>query len=182
VGVAFGDPTLARIVEAYALGRLESLTAMRGAALATLPARVHDAPVRFYAPGPFQGEWSKGVGGLLSAATAAAVCARPIRLDVVRIEATVAGNWSGDGGQARSRGVRIYNDLAASPLGRLLALDDPIDPPILTVSPDNVNLTVNLKLAPLVGGLHAAVSADVWELLDIGEATPAAPEKGSASQ
>jgi len=181
VGVAFGDPTLARIVEAYALGRLESVTAMRGAALATLPARVHDAPVRFYAPGPFQGEWSKGGGGLLGAATAAAVCARPIRFDVVRIEATLAGDWSSDGERARSLGIQIYNDLAASPLGRLLALDDPVDPPIVTVSPNNVDLTVDLKLAPLVGGLHAAVSADLWELLDIGEAAPATPEKGSAS-
>ncbi len=166
VGVSFGDPTLARIVEAYAQARLKSPTALRGAALATLPESMHDAPVRFYAPGPFVDEWQGGAHGVLGAATAVGVAVRLLPPDQVRIGVEVAGDWSNGGSYARAAVNQFYDDLAASALGRLLALDAPTSAPIVTVTPDHIGLSVDLSLRPLVGGLHAAVSADVWELLD----------------
>ena len=164
VGVSFGDPTLARIVEAYAQARLKSVTALHGAALASLPDAMHDAPVRFYAPGPFDDEWRGAIHGILGVATAVGVTARPLPPDQIRIRVEVAGDWSEDGPRAREAAQQSYAELVTSSLGRLLALDGT---PIVTVAPDRISLSVDLLLGPLVNGLYAAVSADVWELLEL---------------
>ncbi len=178
VGAAFGDPTLSRIVEAYARGRLRSVTALRGAALTTLSERTHDAPARFYAPGPFTGSWRDGIQGILGAATAVGVAFRPRVEGIVRVDAEIAGDWSEDGGRARAAAEQFYADLASSSLGRLLALDEPAAPPIVTVTPDRISLSVDLALGPVVDGLYAAVSADVWELL--GPSTPNTGEESTS--
>jgi hypothetical protein len=175
VGVAFGDPTLARIVESYARRRLESPTALHGAALASLPDTFDQAPLRFYAPGPFEHEWGGGAHGILGAATAVGVAVHPLAPDRIRVEVGVAGDWSSDAARARASVEAFLEDLAASSLGRLLALDEPAAPPIVIVLPDGISLSVDLMIEPLVRGLHAAVSADVWELLELPSSDPIPP-------
>src|SRR6185295_4064338 len=78
VAVALGDPTPARVAELYAEGRLaRSPSALHGSALATLPGTLGRAPLVFYAPGPFSGEWASGARGLLGAAVALGVAVTP---------------------------------------------------------------------------------------------------------
>ena len=167
VAVSVGDPTPARVVELFALGKLKrSPAALEGSALSTLPLQeLEPYPVRFYAPGPFEGEWSRGAGGLLGAALALAVVARP--LDGKRLEAQVvlSGDWNSP--DLRERLEAAWKSLATSRLGTLLNLHRPLGPPDISVTPTLLRLRVELELIPLVNGLHAAVAADVWQMMEL---------------
>lgn len=167
VAVAVGDPTPARVVEAYALGRLRSPTALRGAALSTLPGDLDKAPLRFYAPGPFTREWVGGAHGLLDAALAIAISVQP--LPGKRLQATVvlAGDWASEGPDSTSRLLATWEDLAESSTGKLLGFNEPAAAAIISTTPKLLKLRVELKLEPLVNGLHAAVAADVQQMLDV---------------
>lgn len=163
VAASIGDPTPARVVELYALGRLgRSQPALAGSALATLPRDLESAPVRFYAPGPFLDEWSAGARGLLGAALALGVAAWPDG-DGLRVRAVISGRWTGEDA---ARLTAAWDDLARSSMGRLLGLDQPTAPPEVMVTPEHLTLAVRLALLPLVSGLRAAVAADVWEFLE----------------
>jgi hypothetical protein len=163
VAASIGDPTPARIVELYALGRLgRSPPALAGSALATLPRDLESAPLRFYAPGPFSAEWSQGARGLLGAALALGIGVWPDG-DALRVRTVISGRWSGEDAMPLTA---AWDDLAHSPMGRLLGLDQPVVPPEVTVTPQHLTLDVRLALLPLVSGLRAAVVADVWEFLE----------------
>jgi hypothetical protein len=168
LALAVRDPTLARIVEAFAREQLrESPPALEGAALSTLPTRLDRSPIRFYAPGPFDGEWSTGARGLLSIATALAVTADPVDPGKLRATVILAGDWGKPIENATVRLSEAWEDLAGSPTGRLLGLNRPAVPPRVSAPADTLELVVELELAPIVAGLRAAVMADVWEILDL---------------
>ena len=162
VAVSVGDPSLARVVELLALGRMDRVPpALRGSALSTLPRDLEAAPLRFYAPGPFSGEWARGARGLFAAALAIGVAAEPTPSGL-RLKAVLSGDWSG---QDVARLASSWADLAESALGRLLGLDQPISQPEVTLAQQTLTLTVVVALRPLASGLEAAVAADVWKLL-----------------
>lgn len=172
VAVAVGDPTPTRVVEAYALKRLKrSPTALDGAALSTLPDKLAEAPIVFYAPGPFKSEWVGGAHGLLGAALAVAITVSPLPGKRVRARVVLSGDWKSEGPDGPSRLLATWDDLAHSSTGKLLGLDDPAAAPVLSTSDKLLSLQVELRLAPLVDGLHAAVAADVQEMLDISSST-----------
>jgi len=170
VALAVGDITEARIVEAYARGKLQrSPTALRGAALSTLPATLEAAPLRFYAPGPFEGEWAGAAHGLLGAATAvgaAVVCHPPGRIE---LELVIAGDFSRTPADGAARLADAWVDLATSETGKLLGLDRAAAAPVVAAAADQLRLRVELGLEPVVAGLHAAVSADIWEVMGLPE-------------
>jgi hypothetical protein len=176
VGVAVGDPTPARVVESYARRRLgRSLPALDGAALSGLPKALGAAQVRFYAPGPFQGEWQRGLRGLLSAATALGVTADPLeRGRVIRVKVALAGEWP-NVPLARDKLEAAWKDLAESGLGRLLGLNRPSSEPEVSVNPQLITLTLDLEVLPLASGLEAAVAADVWKMMDFGSGSSGPP-------
>jgi hypothetical protein len=172
VGVSIGDPTPARVVGLYAEERLgKSPTALKGSALSTLPPELGKAPIRFYAPGPFSGEWASGVRGLLGVSLALGVSAYP-EGDTLRVVAVLSGKWNGEDVE---RLAAAWGDLAESSLGRLLGLNQPSSPPDTSVTPDTLTLRVLLARQPLVSGLRAAVVSDVWEFLDVPNAASKAP-------
>lgn len=170
VAVSVGDPTPARIVELYALDRLpRSPAALRGSALSTLPKDLEEAPIRFYAPGPFSGEWEKAAGGLLGSALAIGVAAWP-EGDIVRCRLVLTGAFRAED---LPRLLSAWEALATSSMGRLLSLDHPAAEPQVRVDGGRLVFEVQLSRMPLVSGIRAAVVADVWEILRIeGDAKP----------
>lgn len=176
VAFAAGDPSLARIVELFVLGRLtRSAPALKGAALAGMPAEFANAPVRFYAPGPFTGEWERGARGLLGATTAFGAMAVPDG-DALVVKAAFIGTFDGDD---ISKLSAAWGDLAQSSLGRLTGIDQPIAPPSVETGPGRLTLEVKIALKPLFSGLRAAVAADVWEMLQPPSGPSPAPSGGT---
>jgi hypothetical protein len=165
VAFSVGDPQQARIVELFVLGRLRSPSALQGSALRGIPSEFAEAPVRFYAPGPFTGEWEHGARGLLGAATSFGAMARPDG-DALRVKLVVLGNYQGED---IARLSSAWVDLAESSMGRLTGLNQPISPPDVSVAPGHLSLEVKIALRPLFAGLRAAVAADVWEMLGTGQ-------------
>src|SRR5690606_3058680 len=166
VAVAVGDPTPARVVEAFARRKLRrSPAALDGHALSSLPDDLAQAPLRFYAPGPFKGEWLLGARGLLAQAVAVGITG--VFVDGQRVEArlVMTGDFCDD---APERLAGAWEDLAQSSLGKLLGFNHPEEPPRITrAGDDRLELSVSLGLGPMIAGLRAAVVADVWEILDM---------------
>lgn len=177
VAVSVGSSLPARIAGLYALGRLKkSASAFEGAALSTLPlAELEKAPARFYAPGPFTGEWAQGAHGLLSRALAAGIALRPGAEGHLSATVVVSGDFRSFPGDPAQAMRDAWQDLAESGLGRLLGLDAPTSPPVVSATPESVRLSVEVDPMPLAMGLRAAVMAQVWEILGL-EGPPRAPE------
>lgn len=174
VAVSVGDPTLARITELMVEGKLATPPALHGAALGPLPADLESAPIRFYAPGPFSGEWAAGARGLLGAASAVAAAGR-FAGDSLRVHTIVTGRFREED---RRRVEGAWADLAGSPVGHLLGLDRPSEPATVRVAATEVSLDVTVRLEPLLAGLRAATGADVTELLGASQAMQIAPPGG----
>jgi hypothetical protein len=167
VAVSVGSALPARIVELFALGKLhKSRPALSGSALSSLPSDLDSAPFRFYAPGPFATEWTRGARGLLAAATAVAVVATPLSGGRIQLRLLVAGDWSATP-EAVAALEAGWQDLAQSGTGKLLGLNEPVSGPKIEPGHSLLEATVELDALTLARGLRAAVEADVWEILDI---------------
>jgi hypothetical protein len=165
LAIAVGDPTPARVVEAFAREKLRSSpSALRGAALSTLKPPPKDSVATFYAPGPFSGEWARGARGLFADALALSISVVPLAAGRARFVVEVAGDFPAAGADELTLALA---DLGASPMGKLLGLDHLDTPAVVHERADALSLEVDLDLAPIAHGLHAAVAADVWEIMDL---------------
>ncbi len=160
-----------RATEAFAQGKLKrAKPALRDVPLARAAELVGDAPFRAFAPGPFEGEWAAGLGGLLKASTAAAVAARP-RSDAgatkgrVDVTLVLTGAWGDDADAASARLAAAYGRLADDPLGKLCGLNRPIEAPRTRGSSDALTLDVGLDGFEIARGLRAATEATVEEVM-----------------
>jgi hypothetical protein len=168
VAIAVGDPTPVRAAEAFAMGRLKrSPRALQGSALSTLPPELEQAPVRFYAPGPFADEWARAAGGLFGAAVAVGIAARPAEPGYLRVHFVLTGQFANSEVDATSRLTAAFEELSESSTGHLLGLDSLPEPPSVSASASQLELRARLKIEPIVRGLRSAVTSDVWEILDI---------------
>jgi hypothetical protein len=166
VGLARGSEAPIRAAELFAQGRLKrALPAWKAAPLDRLPELLGDAPLRAAAPGPFLGIWSSGLGGLLSAATAAGLSAR-VDAGTVHIRVVVTGLWGERAPDAQARLMEGYDRIVASGIGRLLGLDHPVSPPIFARGNDNVTVEVQLQPNVLLDGISAVTSAQLREIMD----------------
>jgi hypothetical protein len=178
VAVSVGDPTPARIAEAFARRRLKSSpTALRGSALATLP-DLSSATVRFFAPGPFPDRFRSAAGGLLEAALAIGAALRPAGPGRARLEIFVSGDWSVDPEGAAERLSATYRSLIESSTGDLLGLKQG-STPTTRATDDLLTLQVELELEPIARGLRAAVLADPTEIFGFPTEQPADSSSGT---
>ncbi|MFZ5897162.1 MAG: hypothetical protein ACOY0T_39250 [Myxococcota bacterium] len=165
IAIATHDPTPARVVEAFARMRLKSSPpALRGAALSTLTAPPADAVATFYAPGPFAGEWARGARGLLANALSARISLVPLPPDRARFVMELTGEFPPSGADDLAQ---AFSDLRASPLGKLLGIDQEDSQPRVHEREQRLLMEVDLKIAPIVRGLRAAVVSDVWEIMQL---------------
>ena len=165
LAVAVGDPVQAKVVEAYAEQRLKnSPTALRGAALASLPDLGADNAAVFYAPGPFADEWQHAANGLLESSLAIAIAANPIDNGKLATTICLSGAWQRSSDDAASRLSVAWKSFASSSAGRLFDLNDQA---VVTATPELLTLHVELDLEGLLRGLKASVLGDLSDILQM---------------
>lgn len=162
-----GRPGPARAAQAFALGKLRRASpALRAASLEHVVQLAGDAPLRLFAPGPFEGETAQGLGGLMRAATAVAVTARfdgpPAK---IAIRVVVTGAWGNSASAASERLAAAAHVVSESALGRLLGLDHPLAAPRVRSTDDALFLEVTVDGMALARGLHDALDAEIGEIM-----------------
>ena len=162
-----GTPGPGRAAEAFAFGRLKrAAPALRGSALARAAQVLGDAPLRAFAPGPFEGEAAQGFGGLLRASTAIGLAATPVEgTPRVAVKLVVTGAWGDDAPAAAERLAASVHVLSESPVGRLFGLDHPLEGPRVRAAPEALVLEATFDANTLARGVHDAVDAEVSEIL-----------------
>ncbi len=174
---AVGDPTLWRVVEAYARGKLKAKTAFQGAALKGQDATTDAAPIAAHVPGPFSERWQDAAGGLLSVATSLSAKLSPNGPGQATLELALDGDFTG--ANAAERLHAAYMSVAASSTGTLLGLGSALDArAIANETNDHITLLVPLKLIEIAKGARAATSADldeIFRLSPIPSSTPNQP-------
>ena len=156
----------ARIASLYALDKLKkSPTVFTEDPLRALQTRLGPAPFLAFAPGPFDGELARGARGLLAGATAVGAAVRPSAREALLAAVAVAGDFSRSGEPASRQLVTAWGELASGSFGRLLGLDEPIQPPLPTHGTDAVAMAVEVDPDKLARGLAAATSARLEEIM-----------------
>jgi hypothetical protein len=174
VAYGVGDPTLCRVVEAYARGRLRAKSAFEGAALAGQASETDEAPLAVHVPGPFDERWHQAAGGLLEITTSLSAKLTPRGPQSASFELTLHGDFAGSNAAERLRST--YRAVAGSSTGTLLGLSSALDAH-LAVSKDEqrVTLSVPLPITEVAKGAKAATSADLDEIFRLSPASSAAP-------
>jgi hypothetical protein len=173
-----GKQNRSRAAEGFARGRLHrAAPALKTAPLAHVAKLAGDAPLRWFAAGPFESDAARGLGGLLRVTTAAAVTARfepaPARI-VVR--AILTGEWGEHPEAAAERLAAAVHVLSESPLGRLLRLHQPVSAPRVTVTQERA-LVVDVAFDGLeiAKGIHDALDAEIAEIMQAPNGPARAP-------
>jgi hypothetical protein len=170
-----GPLGLLRASVLFAQGKLRrALPVLRAEPLAQAAALLDGdgpAPLRAFAPGPFLGDRAAGLGGLLRAATAIALAARPRDLrdggapGSLWVTVLVTGAWGDQAAAAAERLGAAFRVLAEDSLGRLLGLDHPLDGPRVSGAKEALRLDATFDALTLGRGLHAATDATIAEIL-----------------
>jgi hypothetical protein len=170
-GVAFehGQFGPLRAAVYFAQRRLRrSPSALHAEPLAAAASMLGDAPLRVFAPGPFEGEWARGAAGLLGASTAAGVAIRPtvgVRGGAVAMTLVLTGGWGSDAAVAAERLRSAFGVFAEDPLGLTMGMDHPVDGPSIGADANALRLDVTLDAAVLARGIHIAADASVDEIM-----------------
>lgn len=167
----------------FAQGRLRrSRPALHDEPLEAAATRLGEAPIRAFAPGPFEGAWAAGWGGLLGASTAAAIALHPQTATGARpsggvrgpegaervalaVRIVLMGAWSNDGAAAAERMGAAYRVLTEDALGRLAGLPHPVEPPKVTWDAAALELNVTLDALQLARGVSAITIGSLREIL-----------------
>jgi len=176
---ASGDPSLARVAEAYALRRLKSPTALKGASLSALPAPPADAVAVFYLPGPFPAEWARAAHGLMGGTDALDVVIQGIADASLRVTVTFVGDWPK--ADARTALEATASDLVTSSTGQLFGLEQ-IKNVRIVADLHQLTWSAELPGAALVAGLRAATIANVPEMFGEPQAQPTGSPVGPATE
>jgi hypothetical protein len=163
-----------RTASYFAQGRLRrAAPALAADPLALAATRLGPAPVRAFAPGPFEGSWAGGLGGLLGATTALAAAVRPAALTrpegapALALQLLLMGAWGGDAPAAAERLESAFRLLGEDPLGRLTGLDRPVDGPRARGDAEALVLDVALDPGRLAGGVGALAGASLAQTLGL---------------
>ncbi len=158
-----------RVAELYAQGKLhKAKPALKAAPLDRIAALLGPSEARFFAAGPFEGEWEKALGGLLRASTGMGVGVKTKpggrgRLDVVLV--VLGGFEKAPEDAARRFGALLDVMLAKSALGRLLGLDTPLESPRVVALPDALRVEAAFDGLSVARGLHHALDAEIFEIM-----------------
>lgn len=173
VALEDGGSLRSKVALLCALGRLrKSPRALDLPDMQQLLGDMTGAPLRFLAPGPFEGLWDDALHGVLAVCTAIGAWAHVGAEGQLDLHARFSGAWGEDASRASELLLASWRDIARSSLGRLLHLDEPIDGPEAESQPESVGLGVRLDGVKLLEGLYDVVAADVQEMMDTAGAGP----------
>jgi hypothetical protein len=176
VAYGVGDPTLWRVVEAYARGKLHAKRAFEGAALAGQASETDAALIGAHVPGPFDERWHSAAGGLLEVATSLSAKLTPTTTSHALLQLTLHGDFEDSNAAERLRST--YMSVAGSSTGVLLGLANALDARAeLSAENDRVSLAVPLPITDIARGARAATNADLAEIFGLskrpgGDQTP----------
>lgn len=158
-----------RAAEYFARGRLKrARPALQDEPLARVAALLGDAPLRAFAPGPFEGEQGRGLGGLLAAATAVGGAATPREHDpdgALALRFIVTGAWGSDAAEAAKRLRAAFDVLTSDPLGRLMGVDRPLEGPVAYGEAEALRLEVTVDALGVATGLRDTTGATMAEVM-----------------
>jgi hypothetical protein len=156
-----------RAAEAFAQGKLHRASpALRGGPLVRAVQLVGDAPVRAFAPGPFEGELAQGLGGLMRASTAVGVSAAFVGPPAkIRLVIVLMGGWGKDANAASERLAAAAHVVSDSAFGRLLGLDHPVTSPQVRGTDEALIIEVTLDGTAMARGLHDALDAEIGDIM-----------------
>jgi hypothetical protein len=131
-----------------------------------------EAPVRAFAPGPFEGELERGAGGLLGASTAVAASVRVLespgrQSPGLAIRVILSGAWGAESQAAAERLQAVFEVLADEAVGRLFGLSQALAGPHVEGSGEALTLDVTIDAEVFARGLRAATGAEVKEMMGI---------------
>ncbi|MBI4956162.1 MAG: hypothetical protein HY908_29355 [Myxococcales bacterium] len=156
----------ARVAALYALGSLASVpTVLAEQELGALLRALGPAPLRALLPGPFEGELGHGARGLFAAATAVGAAITPTEHQTLRCDVRLRGDYAPSPERAATLLSLAWKDLAASDLGHLCGVHEPLRPPVAEAGPEGPVLTVELDARTLFDGLAAATVDNVREIM-----------------
>lgn len=156
-----------RAAEAFAQGKLRRASpALRSGSLARAVELVGEAPVRAFAPGPFEAEVAQGLGGLMRASTSVGASARFVGAPAkIAVRVVLTGAWGKDAPAAAERLAAAVHVISESAFGRLLGLDHPIVAPQVRTTDDALIVEVTLDGTALARGVHDALDAEIGEIM-----------------
>ncbi len=159
-----GDPTLWRVAEAYALGKLHAKRAFQGAALAGQSDESEGALLAAHVPGPFDERWQRAAAGLLEITTSVSARLDPSGPERATCQLVLHGDFGDSNAIERLRST--YMSVASSSTGTLLGLGGALDARVaLNSTNDRLTITVPLPITQVIDGVRAATSADLEEVL-----------------
>jgi hypothetical protein len=165
-----GDPTLWRVVEAYARGRLHAKRAFEGVALAGQQSETDGAFLAAHVPGPFDERWQQAAGGLLQVATSLSAKLTPTGPEHALLQLVVHGDFKDSNAAERLRSA--YMSVAGSSTGALLGLAGALEARAeLSPNADRVILAVPLQTTEIAKGARAAANADLTEIFGLPKAS-----------
>jgi hypothetical protein len=164
-----GQPGPLQAAVYFAEGKLKrSLPALRAEPLAAAATLIGDAPLRGFAPGPFEGPWAAGLAGLLRATTAVAAALRPVEAGptgAAWLTLLLLGAWGADAPGAAERLGAAFHVIAEDPLGRLTGINRPVEDARTSGDAGSVRLDVVVDLAAVARGLRDATEATAAEIM-----------------
>lgn len=173
VGLEQGRFGPLRIAELFAEEKLKRASpALKAPPLARVAELLGDAPIRAFAPGPFEGDLQRGAGGLLGASTAVGASihvaeAKELESPRLAVRILLLGGWGGGSRAAADRLRAVFEVLAASGLGKLLGLSQLLAGPTVGDSSEALTVDFTVDAALLVTGLRAATAAEAREIMGL---------------
>jgi hypothetical protein len=171
VGLEQGPVGPLRAAALFAEGRLKRASpALHAPPLERVAELLGDAPVRAFAPGPFEGDLQRGAGGLLGASTAVGASVHVMEPRAgnppnLAIQIVVLGAWGAASSAAAERLQAVFDVLAASGVGRLLGLSQGLAGRTVEATEEALTLRVTVDAAVFALGLHAATAAEAKEIM-----------------
>jgi len=163
VAVAVGDPTLARVVELRARGRLgRVVSALDGVSLAALPADLRrPGPLTLYVPGPLEEDWVADGTSLLGNTQALALTLE-LAGEHMTLGVALAGHWRPE--RDLPRLLETWDIFARTSLGRELTLDRPLEPTETAGSETLLRLRTQLAGDAFATGLARLLRGQLGDL------------------